>query len=342
MLRQLLKRLYRSVPVVRELAQLRDLQYMFYTEILEIRAGLEDVGRQVRRLRDVEALNMYLAIHEHLAIREHPRYGDPRRLSLYEHPVCAQNGEDGMIREIFRRVGTTDSTFAEVGVGDGKENNTVFLLAQGWKGFWFDGTPLFLDALEKTREEDEGRLKSLVSMVTRENVASLFQRLGVPREFDLLSLDIDQNTYFIWEGLRDYRPRVVVVEYNASIPCDLDWKVKYVPDRTWDWTHNFGASLKAFENLGRELGYSLVGCDLTGTNAFFVRDDLVGDRFAEPFTSENHYEPPRYRYDSRHGHPVGILDRIRSNGSASDEPRPPRGACLQDVLPSHDSGRSSS
>jgi hypothetical protein len=334
MLKQLLKRLYRSVPIVRELAQLRDLQYKLHQQLDE---GREDLATLICRFKDIEALRIL-----DFAIREHPRYSDPRRLLRYEHPVCSQHGEDGVIREIFRRVGTTDRTFAEVGVGDGKENNTVFLLSQGWKGFWIDGSPQFLEALEKTHEADQGYLKSLVSLVTRENVASLFQRLGVPREFDLLSLDIDQNTYYIWEGLRDYRPRVVVVEYNASIPCDLDWKVKYVPDRMWDGTHNYGAGLKAFENLGRELGYSLVGCEFTGVNAFFVRDDLVGDRFAEPFTSENHYEPPRLAYTMRRGHLNGILDRIRSNGSASDEPRPPRGACLQDVPPAHDSGRSSS
>jgi hypothetical protein len=332
MLKQLLKRLYRSVPVVRELAQLRDLQYKLYSQL---HVGHEELALLIGMFKDIEALRIL-----DFAIREHPRYSDPRRLFLYEHPVCSQHGEDGVIREIFRRVGTTDRTFAEVGVGDGKENNTVFLLAQGWKGFWFDGSPQFLEALEKTREADQGYLKSLVSLVTREDVASLFQRLGVPREFDLLSLDIDQNTYYIWEGLRDYRPRVVVVEYNASIPCDLDWKVKYVPDRMWDGTHNYGASLKAFENLGRELGYSLVGCEFTGVNAFFVRDDLVGDRFAEPFTSENHYEPPRYAYNIRRGHLIGVLDRIRSNGATSDEPRPPRGAGLQGVASAHDSGGS--
>ena len=56
----------------------------------------------------------------------------------------------------------------------------------------------------------------------------------------------------------------------------------------------FGASLKAFEILGRQFGYSLVGCDILGINAFFVRDDLIDDHFASPFTAENHYDPPRY------------------------------------------------
>ena len=36
-----------------------------------------------------------------------------------------------MIQEIFRRIGTTNRTFVEFGVGDGLENNSLFLLKQG-------------------------------------------------------------------------------------------------------------------------------------------------------------------------------------------------------------------
>jgi hypothetical protein len=46
--------------------------------------------------------------------------------------------------------------------------------------------------------------------------------------------------------------------------------------------------------LGNRKGYALVGCNITGANAFFVRRDLVQDRFCARFTAENHYEPPRY------------------------------------------------
>jgi len=113
----------------------------------------------------------------------------------------------------------------------------------------------------------------------------------------------------VWEGLREFRPRVVVLEYNSAIPPDVDWKVRYDSKRTWNGTQNFGASLKAFEILGRQFGYSLVGCELIGANAFFVRDDLVAGKFAEPFTSENHYEPPRYPMWHRRCFPSSILDR---------------------------------
>lgn len=139
-----------------------------------------------------------------------------------------------------------------------------------------------------------GTLAVLQQFVTRDNIASALLTAGATDEFDLLSIDVDQNTYWVWDGLRALRPRVVVVEYNAAWPASVDWMVRYDPAAIWDGTLACGANLKAFENLGRELGYTLVGANLVGTNAFFVRHDLTGDQFVGPFTAERFYEPPRY------------------------------------------------
>jgi len=304
MVMNFVKKCYRRLPVVRELLQIRDAAMLTRECALLVNDCAQQISRQLSMYRTAEAIRLL-----DLELEHHPRYSDPRRLQRYAFQVCSQNGEDGIIREIFRRLGTTDRVFAEVGIGDGTENNTAFLLSQGWTGYWFDGSDSFLKTMEGRSDLNSGCLKSKVSFVTRENIAVLFAELGVPKEFDLLSLDIDQNTYYAWEGLEDYRPRVVVVEYNASLPADACWKVHYDPDRVWHGSHNFGASLKCFETLGRRFGYSLVGCELVGSNAFFVRDDLVGDKFASPFTSENHWEPPRYALLHRRGHAAAILDR---------------------------------
>jgi hypothetical protein len=98
----------------------------------------------------------------------------------------------------------------------------------------------------------------------------------------------------VWKALKEFKPRVIVVEYNAAFPPDMEWAVEYDASRAWNQTCYFGASLKAYERLGSEFGYSLVGCDLSGTNAFFVRKTEQLELFADPFTAENHYEPPRY------------------------------------------------
>jgi hypothetical protein len=246
-------------------------------------------------------------IHQLLA---QPRYADPKRLSRFEHQVFSQNGEDGVLAEIFRRIGTTDRYFLEIGVGDGLENNTTFFLSQGWKGVWIDGDDSSIAKIKKTFWQPlaRGDLQARQSLVTAENISSTLAELKVPTEFDLFSLDIDRNTYFIWQALKHLRPRVLVIEYNSTYPAFMDWTVEYRPELVYNCTSYMGASLKAYERLGAELGYALVGCELGGINAFFVRRDLCGDKFAEPFTAENHFEPARYFLLRRDGHPRCFTD----------------------------------
>ncbi len=236
------------------------------------------------------------------------RYSDPQRLARFEHQVYSQNGEDGILAEIFRRIGVSTRYFVEIGVGDGLENNTVYLLSRGWAGIWMEGSSKSAAVIrrELNRLIGSKKLTLIESFITRENVSSLLEQAGVPADIDLLSIDIDRNTFYIWEALADYKPRVVVVEYNAIMPPELDWKVQYRADQWYDGSLYFGASLKAFEILGGRLGYSLVGCDLCGVNAFFVRNDLTGNHFTAPFSAENHYEPPRYWLIRTAGHPRGF------------------------------------
>ena len=279
--------------------------------IREMRTLMRDIAKWQREILGVLWMHQNRDVVELCDFRlgDNPRFADPARLLRHALQVNSQNGEDGMIHEIFRRIGTAGRIFVEIGLGNGSENNTAFLLAQGWTGFWIDAEDAFLKLIKSRADLQGAFLKTAVSFVSKENVADLMKDLGVPTDFDLLSVDVDQNTYYVWEGLGAYRPRVAVIEYNSSIPGDVDWKVHYDPARTWDGTSNYGASLKALELLGRRLGYSLVGCDMTGTNAFFVRADLTANLFAEPFTSENHYEPPRNALLSRRGQQISVLDR---------------------------------
>lgn len=278
----------------------------FYRRLPGVRES-KALQQEITRIGGLLSNGLAYQTYEQL-LAANPRHADPKRLAKYGVSVNSQNGEDGMINEIFRRIGRESRVFVEIGVGDGLENNSAFLLAQGWRGYWIDGDGRFVDVVAPALAGREDRLQWRVRFVDRENVGGILAEMAVPQEFDLLSLDVDQNTLFVWEGLRTYRPRVVVVEYNAAIPADVDWRVRYGKDRVWDGSQNYGASLKAFETLGAELGYRLVGCDFNGVNAFFVRSDLAGGHFAEPFTAENHYEPARFLLLHRASHRRALLD----------------------------------
>ncbi len=269
---------------------------------------LRELSQRLDRVHRAAVQSALVALQASLAAD--PRYSDPRRLLPHGAQAFSQNFEDGMIDEIFHRIGTASRQFVEIGVGDGLENNTTLLLAQGWSGWWIEGSARQIEEIKREFRAPiaSRQLRLTAATVTAENVEKLLSDMGVPAEFDLLSVDVDRNTYWVWAALESLRPRAAVIEYNSVFPPRVDWKVEYRADLPWNGTAYVGASLKALELLGHKLGYALVGCDLMGVNAFFVRGDLCAGKFAEPFTSENHYEPPRYRLRARMGHPPCFSD----------------------------------
>ena len=136
--------------------------------------------------------------------------------------------------------------------------------------------------------------------ITAENIEQLFAKHGVPAELDLLCVDIDGNDYWAWKAITNYRARVVVVEYNPSVPPTEARVLPYDPEFVWDRTDYYGASLLALARLGEQKGYRLVACDNSGTNAFFVDKTLAEGRF-ERRSVEELYKPPTRR--GGEGHP---------------------------------------
>lgn len=223
------------------------------------------------------------------------RWQNPKSLERYGYKVYSQNDEDGIIQEIFRRIGTTNKRFIEFGVQNGLESNCHYLLFKGWSGLWIEGSPDYVkDMCYRFRPViKSGQLKVKNAFITRDNINELFTSEGFTGEIDLLSIDIDGNDYYVWQAINVVNPRVVIVESNCKFPPDTVWKMAYDSDYVWDGSDWQGASLKAFELLGREKGYQLVGTNLRGVNAFFVRQDLAGDKFITPATAENLYNPFR-------------------------------------------------
>ena len=230
--------------------------------------------------------------------------------------MFSQSGEDGISEEIFRRVGTTNCHFVEFGVENGLETNTTNLLVKGFHGAWIEADSRANQLIKEQFATliDKRQLHLQQSFITAENIQDLLANAAVPEELDLLSIDIDGNDYWVWKAIERYRPRVVVIEYNGTFRPDVRWIMKYEPTFAWNKSTYFGASLKSLELLGAHKGYRLVGCNFVGVNAFFVRDDLVQDRFAAPFTAENHYEPPRYHLIRKTGHPRGFGEFTTDDG----------------------------
>jgi hypothetical protein len=274
----------------------------FIKRIRQIRDILNTVVAQKNVDRGFQVAQ-FLAEHLH----NNPKYANNKRLNRHEYQVFSQNGEDGIIQEIFNRIGISNKYFVEFGVTDGLESNSLFLLYKQWQGLWLEGSAEDTKKINQTFSDFIRDKKITVKneFITAENIESLFKSANVPVELDLLSIDIDYNTYYVWEAITNYKPRVVVIEYNSNFPPDALFVVRYNAKRMWDGTSYFGASLLALEQLGKTKGYNLVGCNFTGTNAFFIREDLTADLFEAPFTAENHYEANRDFLYYRNGHTRG-------------------------------------
>lgn len=264
----------------------------------KLRAGADAAIRAeelLRRMRQAQIIAEVAAT---------SRFQDPLRLLASSYKVFSQNQEDGMIAEVFRRIGTTSRRFIEFGVEDGLECNSAFLLLQGWQGAWIEGSAA---SAAKARAAFAGYPVEVVGrMITVENADSMITELARGQPLDLLSIDVDSIDYWLWRAITTVKPRLVVIEYNATWPPFVRKTIAHDPALRGVGDNYFGASLGALEALGREKGYALVGCTLAGVNAFFVREDLVGDHFSAPFTAENHYEPPRYDLAGPSGHRAGM------------------------------------
>ncbi|HYG88461.1 MAG TPA: hypothetical protein VD978_19640 [Azospirillum sp.] len=186
---------------------------------------------------------------------------DERELPRFGYRVFSQFDEDGIIARIFDRIGTTNRYFVEFGSGNGTENNTINLLLDGWSGLWIDADE---DAVASTATLMAGPLRrgavrSASVTLTPENIESVFEAHGVPRDFDFMSVDVDGPDYWLWKAVRRWRPRVVCAEFSRKWgadglnPAGADAASDALPAAPTS------PSLAALEQLGREKGYSLVG-----------------------------------------------------------------------------------
>ena len=244
-------------------------------------------------------------------------------INLHEKKIYSQNGEDGILDFIFSKIGTTNKFSVEFGVGNGFECNTVYLLEKkGWTGLMMDygadqdiqwkgvlkkawsnknigfskNIKKYVNFSKKIIKRKERSIHYTLDIknerITAENIENLFQKYQVPENFDLLSIDIDYNDFWVWKAISKFHPRVLVIEFNSSVPPTESKVVPYDPDAQWDGTNYFGASLLALKNLSLEKNYTLLGCDSNGVNAFFCKSDLVKNFKIKDI--EDLYRSPKY------------------------------------------------
>jgi hypothetical protein len=241
----------------------------------------------------------------------------PNPLNAFGKKCYSQTDEDGITIEILRRIDCLNNgTYAEYGVGEGTENNTLILAALGWRGFWVGGQIL----LPNINEGRGPKFQYAKEWITLENIQAITNQClkAIEREaidVDVISLDLDGNDIHFIRALlgAGLRPKLFIAEYNAKFPHPVEFEIAYDPNHCWQGDDYFGASLASFEKLFKKFNYQLVCCNShTGANAFFV-DAKYSNYFNDVPTDVNDiYVGPRYTTYTKYGHPAAIktIERI--------------------------------
>jgi FkbM family methyltransferase len=238
----------------------------------------------------------------------------PDSPALFGWAAYSQLDEDGIIRECLLRIADNthlSRTFVEVGCADGLENNSHLLLLDGFRGVWIDGNQEKISNICKALGGNAfNKLWIVEAMVSLNSAEALGRRakifLGVD-SLDFLSLDIDGNDWHVLPlFLRVLNPKLVCVEYNAKFPPPTRLVMRYDESHSWEEGDYFGASLQSWVDLLSKQGYTLVCCNLSGANAFFVRNELLQGFTCYP--PEQFYQPPRYSLiEASKGHAPSLL-----------------------------------
>lgn len=203
-----------------------------------------------------------------------PLNADSTWLLEHRRDVTSQCGEDGILAKVFETIGDEGGALGKVcvefGAWDGKKFSNTYALVkeQGWDGYLIEANPEKFRELQETYRGVAGA-RSINRMVRLDagegTLEEILAEHGCPQEIDLLSIDIDGNDYHVWDGFAGRRAKVVVIEFNPTVPND----VYFVQDRSFEV--NQGCSLLALARLAAEKGYELVCA--TEWNAIFVRKE---------------------------------------------------------------------
>jgi len=224
---------------------------------------------------------------------------DNTDLRAYESNVTSEHGEDGVIRRIFEIIGIESRSCAELGALNGIHGSNVWQLIkkEGWSGVLIEADQTYFERLQKEFAETPGVecINAFVSFEGLQSLDAIFAKTALPKDFDLFSLDIDGNEYHLWDSMTEYRPRVMVVEFNPTIPND----VAFTQPR--DMKVFQGSSLRAFVELGKRKGYELIATN--DVNAFFVLKELfpkfgIADNSIDALHADHRYETALFQlYD---------------------------------------------
>ena len=188
-------------------------------------------------------------------------------------PWYSDDGEDGVLNYLFEYINDSNKFAVDIGSAHGYGGSQIRHLVDKYE--W------------NSAEIDGGNWNPMHPRVHQEwfninNICNILEKLNTPKQFDLLSLDIDSMDYYILEKLlvNGYRFNVAIIEFNPIFGYNEPYVRAYDESYRKDSTSNYGASLRAFEMLLNEAEYTLVHTfdrmeSRKANNAIFISNKFI-------------------------------------------------------------------
>jgi hypothetical protein len=203
---------------------------------------------------------------------------------LLEHQsnVYSQTGEDGVIEKILDSLPERNNWCVEFGAWDGKYLCNVRNLIEnrGYSSVLVEASQQKFSELQENYKDYPNvfLVNQFVGFKTNDNLDNILENTPIPIDFDFLSIDIDGNDYHVWKVVDRYKPKVVCIEFNPTIPI----AVNFIQEASPSVSH--GSSVSAIVALGKEKGYelvSIVGCNAIMVDAKYFPEFQIADNSIE-------------------------------------------------------------
>lgn len=267
---------------------------------------MNKLTRFLRHLRSMQSINMSMSRGAATSALRTIDFADP---GSWEFSGFSQNGEDGIIDVLTRRIARPNRYFVEIGASNGLENNTSWLgVARRYSGLWIEGDPESSEWCRYLFTPLNYGMEIVTLFVTQESAAQV-RETALHADPDVFSLDIDGNDYHLSRALlaSGFKPKMFVVEYNSTFGPDQSVTIPYREDFRLTKGHGnnlyYGCSLAGWKKLFAQNGYTFVTVDSNGVNAFFIDPAAFTSGFVEGIRpcdfAENFSQAREYRMDWR-------------------------------------------
>jgi hypothetical protein len=201
----------------------------------------------------------------------------------------SQHCEEAYLTHILKNIKVKNKHVVDLGAWDGFHfSNSRHFIENGYTASLIDG-------------DNRGNKEVHQEFITKENIGSILSILNTPATFDLLSIDLDGNDFYILDQiLKAYNPSVIIAEFNPIFALNEPYAIKYNPNHTWQNDDYYGFSFSAGIKLAEKYDYTCIFQNVS-LNMYFVCNKVLAESLGVDMEDlKNHIPPVTYKVEQYH------------------------------------------